>query len=392
MAAVAPLTLEAALAIGWSNNPALQAAGSRVEAANASAGQAGLWANPELGLRAEEWPVGSGGGFSRAKQTVGLAQTVPFPGKKRMERQLGVFGTRLAESARNLRACALTRDIKRAFYEALAADGILEVAGGLAGVAESSAAAARKRVGAGAAPDQEELRAAIVLEQARAEVSQYGRDAAIARQQLAYLLGDPALATTPLAGELAETADGAADQPPADWLARHPEVIAARASLQQAELAARRARLEPYPDVKVEIAGGRLGDTGESIVELGLAVPLPIFDRAKGQQAEARANARAAASDQTAVEQRLLLEWRNAAHRVRAAAEQAALSRERILPKAEAALRLVQAGFEGGKFGFIDLIDTQRTAAEARLTYQQKLRELNLARADLEFLLNHQSQ
>ena len=61
--------------------------------------------------------------------------------------------------------------------------------------------------------------------------------------------------------------------------------------------------------------------------------------------------------------------------------------RERILPKATEALRLVQTGFEQGKFNFIDLVDTQRTTAEARLAYQGKLLELNIAQAELEALL-----
>ncbi|MCX6926135.1 MAG: TolC family protein, partial [Verrucomicrobia bacterium] len=51
------------------------------------------------------------------------------------------------------------------------------------------------------------------------------------------------------------------------------------------------------------------------------------------------------------------------------------------------ALRLLQRGFEEGKFGFIDLLDTQRTAAQARLAYQRKLLELNIAQADIEALL-----
>ena len=76
-----------------------------------------------------------------------------------------------------------------------------------------------------------------------------------------------------------------------------------------------------------------------------------------------------------------------ASQRLRTAAQQVASYHERILPKANEALRLVQRGFEEGKFGFIDLLDTQRTAAEARLAYQQKLLELNVAQAELEALL-----
>ncbi|MBP8305394.1 MAG: TolC family protein, partial [Phycisphaerae bacterium] len=47
----------------------------------------------------------------------------------------------------------------------------------------------------------------------------------------------------------------------------------------------------------------------------------------------------------------------------------------------------VRTGYEQGKFGFIDLLDTQRTAAEARLAYLQRLWEMNVAQAELEVFL-----
>jgi outer membrane protein TolC len=58
------------------------------------------------------------------------------------------------------------------------------------------------------------------------------------------------------------------------------------------------------------------------------------------------------------------------------------------LVEASEQLQLVQGGFEQGKFGFIELLDTQPTTAEARLTYQQKLLELNVAQAELDALLS----
>lgn len=145
--------------------------------------------------------------------------------------------------------------------------------------------------------------------------------------------------------------------------------------------------MEPYPDVKVGLGGGRLGESSEAIVELRFSVPLPIVDRAKGRKQEARAEVKVAEAEVAAVEQRLRREWGQASQRYRAAAEQVATYRERLLPKANEALRLVQKGFEEGKFSFIDLLDTQRTTAEARLAYQRILLELALAQAELEALL-----
>lgn len=382
------LTLDASIQIALAQNPELRAANSRVDAAAGRAYQAKLWTNPELELTAEEWQVNNGRGFPDAKQTIGVAQTLPFPGKKSLDRRIGSAGVRLSEAELTLRRVELVRDVKAAFFQVLAAERLVEAAGELVNVAESSADTARKRVEAGAASDQEQLRAEIQLEQARTDLVGFRREVVAARQGFATLLGQPELQSTRLTGTLAESANVALlDQGPERWLAKHPSSVGARTARDRAELELRRARLEPYPDVKVGVAGGRLGETDESIVELHFSLPLPLFDRAKGTKQEARANVSIAEAELTGIEQRLLREWRTASQRFRAAVEQVTSYRERILPKAEKALELVRGGFEQGKFGFIDLLDTQRTTAEARLAYQQKLLELNIAQAELEALL-----
>lgn len=386
------LTLDGAVRLALENNSELRASSGRIDAATGRAYQAKLWTNPELTLSAEDWPVSGGGDFSDSKQTIGVAQTLPFPGKKKLDRQIGDSGVRLSEAELSLRRVELVRDVKSTFYQVLAAERLVDVAGELVKVAESSASTARKRVAAGAAADQEQLRAEIPLEQARTELSGFQRELTTARQTLALLLGRPDLTEALVSGALAETGNlTLLDQGPEQWLPNHPSVLAVKTSRDQAELEFRRAQLEPYPDVRMGVAGGRIGETGQSIIQLGLSVPLPIIDRSKGKKQEAQANVRIAEADQMAVEQRLLRAWGTASKRYRTAVEQVASYRERILPKANQALRLVQSGFEQGKFGFMDLLDTQRTTAEARLAYQEKLLELNIAQAELEALLQPQT-
>jgi len=369
------------------NNPELRVSIGRVDAAAGRAYQAKLWTNPELALSAEDLPMG-GGGFSNAKKLVGVTQSVPFPGKKKLDRQVGAAGVRASETELSLRRLELVRDVKTAFYQVLAADRLTEAAGELVKVADSSADTARKRVVAGAAPDQEQLRAEIPLEQARTGLAGFERERVTARQTLTMLLGRSDLADTPLSGALAESANLALlEQGPSQWLSRHPSVVAARTSRERAGLELRRARLEPYPDVKFGVSAGEEAGREGSIVQFGISLPLPIIDRSKGRKQEARANVDIAEADSVAIEQRLLRAWGTASRRLRTADGQVASYRERILPKANEALRLVQRGFEEGKFGFIDLLDTQRTAAEARLAYLQKLLELNVAQADLEALV-----
>jgi len=93
--------------------------------------------------------------------------------------------------------------------------------------------------------------------------------------------------------------------------------------------------LEKYPDVKLGVAGGRIGATDESIVQVGLSIPLPVLDRGKGREREANGNVDVVRAEHESVRQQLLREWTNARERYRTATEQVIRYRERILPKAE---------------------------------------------------------
>lgn len=386
------LTLDNAIRLALANNPELRASRGRVAASAGRAYQARLWPNPQLTLGTEDVPV-SGGSFRESKNTIGLDQRVPFPGKKKLDAQIGVAGVSLTQAEWALRRLGLVRDVKVAFYRVLAAQRLTDVGRELVQVAATSETTARKRVEAGAAADQEQLRAEIQAAQARAELSGFERDLATARQDLNLLLGSPDLPAATVFGDLTEAPDRSLlGNPPERWLAQHPSAAAARAVRDRAEVELRRARLEPYPDVTFGVDGGREGTADTAIVQFRLGVPLPIIDRSKGRKQEARANADVAQAELAATEQRLLREWGAASERFRAAADQVTIYREQILPKATRALRLVQTGFEQGKFGFIDLLDTQRTTAEARLAYQQKLLELNAAQAELEAFLEPQPQ
>lgn len=382
------LTLDAAIRMALENNPALQASSARVDATAGRANQAGKWSNPELELSAEDWPVSGGRGYSNSKQTIGIVQSLPFPGKKSLDRKIGGATVKRSEAELTLRQTEVAREVKAAFYRVLASENLLEVSRQLLTVAESSAATAQKRVDAGAAAYQEQLRAEVQMEQLRAELAGSERELVSAQKFFATLLGRPELSRARLIGTLVEsTIPSLTEEAAQIQLAEHPSLVAARANLDQAKLELRRARLEPYPDVKVGVSGGRIGETDESIIQLGFSLPLPIFDHGKGRIQEAQANVRVAEAELHAVQQQLQREWTNAQNRYCTAAEQVAAYHDRILPQADEALRLVRIGFEQGKFGFIDLADTQRTTAEVRRAYQEKLLELSIACAEMDALL-----
>ncbi len=388
-AAPAPtqLDLPAAMTEAVANNPGLRAARARIEAATGRAVQARLWPNPSLELRADQVPVNNGG-FSRSQNLAGIDQTVPFPGKKALDAQIGDAGVTATEWEYRSRELEVLREVKETFWRTLASQKKVAVTEQLAALAGSTARAVGKRVEAGAAADQEQLRAEVEHERVMVELTGARRQLAEAQKLLAPLLGRRPENMSALTGELSTAAqrpdlDQARDQ----MLARHPNIRAVLANRDRAELELRRAKLDPLPDVTFGVAAGRDTGADENLMAFRISVPLPVFDRAQGRKREARANADIARYDLTTVELRLTSDLAIADARLRAAGEQVESYRLRILPKAEAASQLVRKGYGAGKFGLLDILDTQRTSTQVQLDYYDRLLELNVAQAELEWLL-----
>lgn len=381
------LTLDDAVRLALQHHPVLRAGAWRVEAAEGRAKQMRLWPNPELEFSAEEMPT-DGGGFGASLNQAGISQTVPFPGKSLLDGRIGRLAVRESEADLGAVRAEVERDAKVAFFRALGAEGLMSDARELANLVGQAAGVARERARAGAIPEQEMLRAEIASEQALAELSGHEAERLAARQALATAIGRPDLSTARLAGALRETADlSILAGGRASAVAAHPSVAAAEAARERAAAEVRRAQVEPMPDVTLGLSAGRDEAAGAGIMGFRVSVPLPLINRAQGKAREARAEAAIAESELAAAQLRLARDWATAEARLRSAAAQAAAYRERILPRARQAAELVKAGYEGGKLGFIDWLDTQRTLAETRIAYQQKLFELNAAQAEIEALL-----
>ena len=114
------LTLQAAIALALNHNPQFAAAGHQIGSAEGRAYQSRLWPKPDLVLSADDWLTGDGG-FSDAKKLVGVEQTVPFPGKKKLDGQIGKLSVRSTEAEYSSKRMELVRDVKIAFFQVLAA-------------------------------------------------------------------------------------------------------------------------------------------------------------------------------------------------------------------------------------------------------------------------------
>lgn len=373
-----PLTLQQALQAADERNPGLRAASRAIGIADGGRTQAGLLPNPELGLSTE-------GTDRRSRvETVEIAQTIELGGKRSARLAAADQERQLAVQALNARRAELRADVMAAYLDALGMQERVTLARSAIDVAGRATSAATRRVAAGKISPVEQTRSSVAEAIVNMELIQATADLSTARRKLAALMGttvveQPLVAPTfafsaiPDATELEARLDAA------------PRLRQARVQVAREDAQVGVERALRTPDVRVSVGSQRDRERGGGTrTVLGLSVPLPLFNRNQGHLASALQRADQARDELDAERLRLLSAAVDARQRLEVAQIQLDSLSSDVLPAAQQAYEAAVTGFELGKFGFLDVLDTQRALIAARTRYLQVLSERYLAATDLE--------
>lgn len=372
----APLTLDSAVDLALRANPMLRAAASEVAAHDGALAQAASLPNPELEVLRE--------GHRRESRTTTAQLSIPLElGGKRAARadaarqERGLAALALADLRVQLRA-----DTTAAFYELAAAIERHRMAQELAALAARAAEVAGKRVEAGKVSPVDETRARVAQAGARIDVIQAARDLENARIRLAAMWGGDAAQL-----RIALPAGALPRATPLPQLAARleqaPAMQRARAQLRHREALAQVERSRRIPDLTLIVGARREGLDERDQAVVGVSLPLPLFNRNQGALLEALRRVDKARGEEEAERVRLRSELAQAHARLQAALEESALIAAEILPGAESAYRAASRGFELGKFGFLEVLDAQRTLFQSKTQYLNAAADSHRAAADI---------
>src|SRR5690606_36123513 len=154
-------SLETLLARANESNPTLRAARERVQAARARVAPAGAIPDPMLGIGVMNLPVDGAGYSEMTMNTVMLGQTVPFPGKLGLQRQIAERELAAAEARLEGTRLDLERDARRAYYELAFLDRALDVVKQNQRLLVTLIGVTQARYGVGSGGQDEVLRAQV---------------------------------------------------------------------------------------------------------------------------------------------------------------------------------------------------------------------------------------
>lgn len=377
-----PLTLAELERRTVEHNPEVLQAQFAIRAAEGLRRQVGLYPDPIIGVVAEEIPLASGrdtgkvGGF--------LAQPIVTGGKLRLNRRIFEQEVERAGAVAELAQQRELNRVRGLYAETVAAQRLVELRGRLTGLALEAVEITAQLYNTGAADRPDQLAIEIDAELAELALARARRQLEQLWRQLRAAVGDPALEPGRLEDRLEEEIPVLArDEALQAILDGSPEVRFARAGITRAQLALRRERVEPIPDLELRAGaldnrepvfpgGPALG--GELFGEIGIRIPL--FNRNQGNIAAAEAEVGRA--EEELRKTRLKLEARFAPVFADYLDQRDTVRRyrESILGRAEEAYRLHRTRYGQMAAAYPQVLISQRTLFEAEAAYVEALTRL----------------
>lgn len=385
------ITLPQALLLALKQNPRLAAFSYEIRAAETRALQASLYPNPEVGIELENF-AGSGAfsGTGELETTLLLGQSILLGGKRGKAIRAAALESDLAawdyESAR----LDVFTEVRRRFVEVVSDQQRVELNEELVQLAEQLLQTIDRRVKAGKISPAELSRAQVRLSAQRVELQRARRELETARMRLAAAWGSRNAGFMRAAGLL----DTLYSIPPQEKLIpllwQNPDLARFETALRQRQAVIALEDAQRIPDPTINGGVRRLNGSGDNAIVAGVSIPLPLSDRNQGAREEARIRLSQTQREQQAVEVQLNAALSQAYNGWQSVYNEAAALRDQILPEAQRAFETINEGYLMGRFGFLDVLDAQRTLFEARGQYLRALTDFHLLRAEIERLISQE--
>lgn len=388
------ISLRDVIALALLHSPDLAAFAWETRAREARILQAGRPPNPVATIVAQDlWSrrLFPGGNPSQEavqpQATIELSQVIELGGKRTARRNLAALNRDLAGWDYEAARINVLTQVTRTFIDVLAAQEMVTLTTQTTQLVEQVQQSVHARVVAGVASPIEETKAEVALSAARLESDRARRVLDASRRQLVAFWGATEAKFQSAVGDLAEIQELPSLAELNARVSGNPDLArwAAEISQRQAELALEKARR--VPDVTMTAGYRRYTAVDSNALVIGGSIALPIFNRNKGAVEEANRRLSKAYEERRAAEARASALLAEAYRALSSAHQEVTTLRSEVRPLAQRTFEAVSEGYRLGKFGYLDVLDAQRTLIGAGAQHLRALSDYHKAVADVERLI-----
>ncbi len=379
------LSLDEAIRLALENNPEIRVLAADIASARGKVTTAKTWQNPEISV-APGFKTIRDPSTTEFHGDFGLEQTFEWPGKRALRRAVAEKNIAVRQLALAGFRSQLAIQVRRAYFTVLATREVVALREQRLVLARSFVDAAKKKVEGGFAPEFEATKAEVEVVGAQKSLREAQAQQDAARVALNALMGRKA--TEPLT--VAAALDGAIQLPDQSTLleqalARNPGVKVQEAEAERTGLSLQSIRKSRLPDFKVGPSIEYTRD--EQIVGFGLSLPLPFWDKKKGEIATATAEQEKALAELERLRREILRDVATASQNLTAAQESLAFYTPALHGKLKAALDAASQSYSEGRMPLLLYLESQRTYFDTQADYFETRQKLFEAQAELESAL-----
>lgn len=375
-------SLERITAEALRNNPELRAFEQSVAAARGGVRTARTFSNPELTIDPGFRHLREGN-IREFHGEFSLSQLFKFPGKRALEIGIAQRNVELAEIALEGFRFQLAAKVRRAFYEGLAAEKIMQARRQQVESAKAFVESAKKRAEAGYASDFETVKSQADLIAANKALRQAELQKTTARVSLNTLMARSPTALLEFTGSMENMQPrGSQGDYIALAMARNPAI---RTQTRQAELAGlnlRSTRFGRRPDIAVGPSIEYL--ESEQTYGLSATLALPLWDQKQGPIETATAEQRKVLAELDKTRLEIAGEVTKASATLQIAKEQLALYSPAFLDQLKNFMAQAEQGYAQSATTLLIYLDAKRTYFDTLADYYESLAKVAETRSDLE--------
>lgn len=376
------LSLESAVAVALEKNPQISAAQHQFKASQGLLDQAGRLPNPSLEISVEDQ--------QRTTRTTTTALSIPIElgGKRSARKTAARLNSQLAAQEYEILKADIRSAVTARFFDVAIAQELVRVSLDMHKVAQNALRVAAKRVESGKAAPLERDRAEVELTNALMGVRKAESDLSAARQELALLLGEAKVSFD----SVEATVEDLPPRPTLDdlntSLQSSARFVAGKLAVEASAAALDVEKSKRYPDITLTGGVSRDNEVGRNKVQMGISIPLPLFDRNQGNVYAAKMQSYRAQDNYRETQTRLTADLIRAASRYDVAASSARDYAVSVLPASRKAYEAARKGLEAGKFGYLEVLDAQRVLSASNIAYLTTLSQAFQARAEIDRILS----
>lgn len=376
------LTLDAAIRLALENNPDIRVLAADVAAARGEVTTATMWQNPDLSIAP---------GFKQLRDPsdtqfhgdFGLEQTFEWPGKRALRKAVAEKNVTVRQLALTGFRFQLAIQVRRAYSTLLAARELVALREQRLTLAKSFVEAAKKRSEGGFAPEFEATKAEVEVVAAQKSLREAQAQQDAVRVLLNSLMGrnpsEPLAVSGALTNEIVLPSQFTLLE---KSLALNPAVKVQEAEAERTGLSVQSIRKSRLPDFKIGPSVEYTRD--EQIVGLGVSLPLPLWDKKKGEIATATAAQEKALAELEKLRREILRDVATASQNLTASKDSLAFYTPTMRDKLKSALDAATQGYSEGRTPLLLYLEAQRTYFDTQADYFDTLQKVFTTQAELE--------